>query len=232
MILSGRQERYNEATCKKVLRAAKELNYTPDMAARSLKLNRSFLFGLLIDARNALLATEFLRGVQAGLAGSDYSPIVFSHGNSDEQYEGLRRFIDRRVDGLIANVALEPDGSVDRPRYDALRERGLPIVEIFGRFLPEAPSVNVDNVAAGYDAARYLMGRGHRRIALLTHERYRLSQERHGGQHFDAWERYLGYERAMREAGEMPVVVTHPITGEIDVEEEFVAGGAAAFESH
>lgn len=230
MILSGRDDNYNEETCKKVRRAAKELDYTPDMAARSLKLNRSFLIGLLLDARNTWLAAEFLGGVQSRLAGSHCLPVVFSHGNSEEQCEGLRSFMERRVDGLIANVALESDGTVDRRRYDALQERGLPIVEVFGRSLRGVASVNIDNVAATRDAVRYLAQRGHRRIALLTHDRYRLSQEEHGGRCFDAWERYLGYERAVREAGAEPLVFTHPISGEIDVQEEFVAGAAAAFE--
>ena len=48
---------------------------------------------------------------------------------------------------------------------------------------------------------------------------------------FDAWERYCGYETAMYGAGLEPVVLTHPISGEVDVAQQFVDGGLDAFDA-
>ena len=225
MILSGRGERYSDATRKSVLSAAEELNYRVDPAARSLRLNRSFLLGVLMSAGNAIIVTDVLRGIQDALGEGDYAPTVFSHRDGREQAECLRRCVDRRVDGLIANVAVDSDGKIDRARYEALASHPIPVVEIFGRFLADTIKINVDFQAAGRMATEHLLALGHRRIAMFTHAKYRTSASRGAGRHFDAWERYLGYEQALRTAGLEPIVVTHPLSGEVDVEEEFFSGG-------
>jgi len=225
MILSGRGQRYSEATRTRVLEAAEELNYRVDPAARSLRLNRSFLLGVLINAGNTGIAAEFLRGVQNALIDGDYAPTVFSHGNRDEEAESLRRCIDRRIDGLVANIAINPHGEAQLARYAALDAHDIPVVEVFGRFLPGVTKVNVDYEAAGRAAARHLIDRGHRRIAMLTHHRYTASADRAAGPHYDAWERYCGYRECMLEAGLEPVVVTHDLSREIDVDDEFYHGG-------
>jgi LacI family transcriptional regulator len=48
--------------------------------------------------------------------------------------------------------------------------------------------------------------------------------------HFDAYDRFRGYKAAMEAAGLEPLVLTHPITGEIDVAEQFVNGGVEAID--
>ena len=101
-------------------------------------------------------------------------------------------------------------------------------MEVFGRFVPGVPSINIDNATVGRASVRHLLDLGHRRIAMLTHERYVLGRGKRVASHFDAWERYLGYEASMQAAGLEPLVVTHPISGEVDVEEQFVEGGIAA----
>jgi DNA-binding LacI/PurR family transcriptional regulator len=109
-------------------------------------------------------------------------------------------------------------------------------------------------VAAGRLATEHLLSLGHRRIAFLTHERYVFgrsrapahpapSDENHSGQpdqdrgmrrailHFDAWEQFCGYEAVMYAAGLEPLVVTHPISAEINVEQQFVDGGVRALDA-
>jgi LacI family transcriptional regulator len=211
--------------------AAQRLGYRPNLAARSLQMNRSFLVGVLMNASNASISTDFLRGVQTALKTGDYSPIVLSHANCDEQTDCLRRCIDRRVDGLIVNAAHDADGRFDTGQFVAALEQGTPLVEVFGRFVPGVPHVNIDNVAAGRTSTQRLLDLGHRRIAMLTHERYVLGKGDRAGMHFDAWDRFLGYEAALREAGLPPLVFTHPITGEVDVAEQFVSGGVEALEA-
>ena len=72
-VLAGsRAESFPEATRLRIHAAAERLGYRPNMAARSLQMNRSFLIGVLVNASNDVLTSSFLRGVQDGLSGGDY----------------------------------------------------------------------------------------------------------------------------------------------------------------
>lgn len=225
-VLTGhRAEVFPEATRRRIHAAAERLGYRPNMAARSLQMNRSFLIGVLVNASNAAIYADFLRGLQGALSAGNYSPIVFSHGDCDEQDKCLRRWIDRRIDGLILNAAHDARGEFDLTHFRSFVGPEIPVVEVFGRFVPGVPSINIDNAAIGRAATRHLLDLGHRRIAMLTHERYVLGRGKRTPVHWDAWERYLGYEAAMQAAGLEPLVVTHPISGEVDVIEQFVEGG-------
>jgi LacI family transcriptional regulator len=231
-ILTGsRAELFPEATRLKVHAAAEHLGYRPNLAARSLQKQRSYLVGVLLNASNATISSEFLRGVQTVLNASDYSPMVFSHADCTEQANCLQRCLDRRVDGLIVNASHDAEGRFDTSEFTSNVDCGTAVIEVFGRFLSGVPQINVDNVAAGRVATEHLIALGHRRIAMLTHERYLLSRGKETGLHFDAWDRFTGYEAAMIAAGLEPLVVTHSISGEVGVSNQFVDGGVAAYDS-
>jgi DNA-binding LacI/PurR family transcriptional regulator len=234
MILGGRGKRYSEETQRKVRKIAEQLDYRVDMAARSLKLNRSFLVGVLLYSCNDVLAMDFLRGSQSALAEQGCSPIVFSHDNVEEEIESLQRCLDRRVDGLIVNVTAA--GLVDEPikseRYQSLLQSDLPVVQVLGRCMPGVPSVIIDNVAAARDATAYLIGLEHRRIALLMHDHYDNATIYGMAPHFDAWQRYdAGYHQAMQDAGLEPVVITHRLVDEPEIADQYIRGGLESFES-
>jgi LacI family transcriptional regulator len=235
LVLSGnRPENFTEVTRQKIHAAAERLGYRPNLAARSTRMKRSFLVGVLVNASNAAVATEFLRGVQAGLrseeASTGCSPIVFSNADPDEQYKSLQHCIDYRVDGLILNAAHDSRGDFDGTRFETLVKRGLPAIEVFGHSLPDLPRISVDNRQTGQVATEHLLALGHRTIPMLTHERYQLGKGERAAPHIDAYQRFCGYEATMRKAGLEPIVVTHPIVGEVDVDQQFVDGGVAAYE--
>ena len=161
------------------------------------------------------------------MSSGDYSPIVLSHADCEEQANCLRRCADRRVHGLIVNASHDASGKFDTSHLAAVIELGTPVIEVFGHFISSVPQINVDNVAAARMSVEHLRGLGHRRIAMLTHERYVVGRSRQAAMHFDAWKRYCGYEAAMYDAGLEPVVLTHPIT-RVDVAQQFVDGGGGA----
>jgi LacI family transcriptional regulator len=66
---------------------------------------------------------------------------------------------------------------------------------------------------------------------MLTHERYVFGRGKQAALHFDAWDRFQGYEAAMNSAGLDPLVLTHPISGEVNVVQQFVDGGMAAIDA-
>ena len=167
-ILNNYDAPFAEATRKKVLAAAAELNYVPDMAARSLVQRRSFLLGVLFNGVNFALVTPFMRGVQSALRDRGYAPVFLTHSDLDEELANLKLVTDRRVDGLILNAAVGADGETNSKQLAAPRSQGTPSVEVFGRFIPAIPHISFDFEAAGKLAVRQLREAGHERLAILA----------------------------------------------------------------
>lgn len=222
--LSGKQSTTSlpEATRERIVQAAKQLNYTPNIIAHSMRHQRTFLLGVLLLQSNTAQAAGLIRGIQEIAVSGNYAPIVFSHKNTDEEIANFQTCLDRRVDGLILTTAVDAEQASFESYLQQKRSLGIPLVEIFGRV--HTPWVLLDHHASGRIATEHLLKLGHRRIALLTHEGYEKGRQP-GGQHWNAWEQYEGYEQTMRQAGLNPYVITHPLVDSLEQPLGFIVGG-------
>jgi alanine racemase len=105
-----------------------------------------------------------------------------------------RAIVRAAVDGLLT-IGLEPF----RETITVLRQRGVPFVMIDSEPTPGIPCVNIDDEAGAYEAMRYVLDRGHQRIAILG-----ILTE-HSGKYRDYTgllrRRIGGYLRALNETG-------------------------------
>ncbi len=177
-----------EATRRRVLRAVRELGYTPNHLARSLLRQETAVVGLLVpDVSNPYYAA-ILRGME---------DVAHQHGlavmlcNTDRDPQKQRRYLqtllERRVDGMV--VA----GGTFTPQDRRTLERKVPVVAV-GRHPARIPSVRVDNVDAARRACRHLLELGHRRIACLAGPEASTT----------ARDRVQGYRFALEEGGVRP----------------------------
>lgn len=170
-----------------VEKAIKKLHFKPNLFARSLKTGTTMTVGILAQDIESPFYTRAMRGVEQGLAGSGYAPIIVSgHWNAQEEAERIRLLQARRIDGLVILTGHLPDEQI----IEFARQQ--PIV-VTGRHL-EGPSIRchtIDHETGGYLATRHLIGLGHRRIAHIAGPL----------DHVDAIERHSGYVRAHQEAG-------------------------------
>ncbi|WP_122646430.1 LacI family DNA-binding transcriptional regulator [Enterococcus mediterraneensis] len=84
-----------EETRKKIMTIAKELNYVPNMAARTLKRQKTKIIGVFLADYGGSFYGELLEGIKRGLAVYDYEMIVCSGQKS-------HLFIpERMIDGAI-----------------------------------------------------------------------------------------------------------------------------------
>lgn len=210
-VLNGYNVRFSAETRRKVLDAAKELNYRPNIAARGLRARKSFLLGLQFNAVNYPLIAGFTRGFQQACTGQSYAPIFLTHVTTEDEAANFRTLLDRRVDGLVVNCAVGAGGASNAAHFAEVRRQGTHLVEAFGRFVDGAPRVTLDYHAGAAEATRLLIDKGHRRIALFTHADYRQS-ERVPGLYWTAWEHWRGYVETMRSAGLRELTVTYPVT--------------------
>jgi Transcriptional regulators len=156
----------SEATLQNIMRAAQELGYSQDPAARMLRTQRTDSLGLLLPQQlDKVLEnpyyTQFLQGIgqtcqQEGLTLLLVPPLRGSM---------LKAIPYAAVDGFIV-CGLE----YDRGEVTALRQRGIPFVLVDSELHEGVPSVDVDEAEGIRDLVDYLLRQGHRRIAFIAIE--------------------------------------------------------------
>jgi LacI family transcriptional regulator len=170
--------------------AIARLDFKPNLYARSLKMGTSMTIGLLTQDIESPFFTRVMKGIEEGLTGSGYAPMIVSgHWNAVEEMERVRLLMARRIDGLvILNGELSNEEVID------IAAR-IPVVAT-GRVAqaPDLHTIRLDHENGGYLATRHLLGLGHRKIALITGP----------DDHLDAIDRISGYRRAFLEIGLEP----------------------------
>ncbi len=159
--------RYVAAGTKERIRAvAGDLGYRPDASARSLRSRRSHTIGIMVSDISDPFCTLILQGIEKALHPTTYLPIIMIAHNQRQQFERhIEMMLERRVEGLIL-IANWLFGEFDL--LTDIEKNQIPTVGV-GRDLTASRirSLQVDNEAGGYAAARHLYELGHREIAVL-----------------------------------------------------------------
>src|SRR5271156_282762 len=182
------EPRVRSDTRNRILEAIEQLNYRPNLNARGLASNRSFLIGLFCDRPGDYLS-EFQAGAVQRCRESDFHLTV-------EPWESDSPDIGRQVNTLLRQLRL--DGVIllpplsDHPVIlDTLAEKSIPTVRVAPRLEPsKSPSVGIDDYAAARRMTRHLLDLGHVRIGFI------LGRPGHGATD----ERYRGFRDEMQAA--------------------------------
>ncbi len=158
------QVRISDATRARILELAAETNYRPNRLARSLKLQRTGIIGMLIpDITNPLFAALF-QAVEAAAAAASYHVILC---NTDESAVRLRRHLETLCEGHVDGLAIATATMADDV-VEMVRARGLPYVLVHRRRAASDDSFLVpDDEQGARLAVEHLASLGHRRIALV-----------------------------------------------------------------
>jgi LacI family transcriptional regulator len=154
-----------KTTRERVLAAAAELGYVPNLLARGLVYNRTATVGVVIvELANPFFA-PMVSAVETIAAKRGFLVVI---GESARSEAAERQYVDRlqqlRIGGLIVTPATR---KVDH--LALARAGGTPVV-VMSRRWEDGDYVTADNAAGGRMVARHLLSRGHRRIGLVTHE--------------------------------------------------------------
>lgn len=185
----NREKNVRESTREAVLKAVKALNYTPNAAARSLAGAEATHVGLLYSNPSAAYLSQFLVGALDGCRRVGCQLVVDSSEESQaEELAAAKRLVNDRVEGVILPAPLSEFPHVLRTFADA----GIPAVgTAVGKTPKQGLNVRIDDVAAAYDMTRHLLGLGHRQIGFIRGHPNQSASE----------QRYLGFARALHEAG-------------------------------
>jgi LacI family transcriptional regulator len=148
-------------TRERVLGVMKDLSYTPDLMARSLRGGTDATIGLVVESIADPFFSELVAAVESAASDDGKSVLVAStHGDASREARVVTELFRRRVSGLLV-VPTAGDHSwlagtasqlvlVDRPAY------GI-----------DADVVGIDDRQAAFDAVSHLIAHGHRDIAYV-----------------------------------------------------------------
>lgn len=154
-------------TKERVLALAKELNYTPNPYASSLRLKKSHTIAVVIPEVADSFFSLALKGIEEIAQSKGYHVLIYlSYESGEKEKKILADFSNGRVDGVLLSVAGEHTSA---DHLAALHESGIPVV-FFDRALEKFPTAKVrtDDYLSGITATRHLIEKGCRRIAFLS----------------------------------------------------------------
>lgn len=165
-VLSGQGKKYriSKKTEESVKSLAKELNYEPNILARSLRMKQTFTIGMIVpDISNPFFAS-IARYVEIESRKAGYSVIVCdSQEDTSLEKESLKVLRMRKVDGMI----ICPVGRESKNIAD-ISKSNIPVV-IADRYFPtlNLSCVVSDNYNGAMLAINHFIDKGHRKIAFI-----------------------------------------------------------------
>jgi LacI family transcriptional regulator len=156
----------DEEVARHVQRIAKELGYTPNPIATSLKSGKSRTIAFIVDDISSPLFGGLAGIIEAEARKFNYAVICCSTGNSPESGRRVLRMLEQRhIDGYIIVPCKEL-----RPEIQSLQKSRKPVVLVNQYVKTPSPIAYVitDEYADIYEGVRFLVSRGYRRIGLLT----------------------------------------------------------------
>lgn len=176
-------------TRQRVLDAARQLDYHPSAAARTLRRQRTDKIGFLYSFPTAYIgefASRIINGAVAEAEDQGYNLTLYPVRDNWQDYM-IRICRMRDVDGLLV-MGSELAGQM----VALLVQEGMPCIVLNRRVSdPQASFVTADHEDGGYQVTRHLIDQGHRRIALITRAGLGTIND----------DRLAGYCQALAEAG-------------------------------
>lgn len=166
--------RVSQAMRIKIQSVAKEMNYKPNLQARGLVQNKSFLIGTVFPYLNVSFFNEIISGIEEKASENDYD-ILLGNANLQTKKDGriaIERMIRRNVDGLICS----PDYR-EVNLFKELLDKNIPTIQVMTNIDGlDLPFIGVDNKYGGKRATEHLISLGHNKIGFIGTNRNHYSE--------------------------------------------------------
>jgi len=205
LVLNGKGEKNHirKELIESILNHAREVDYRPNLVAKSLRTGKSRIIGMLVEGISNPFFSSIASFVEHEAYQAGYKLFYSSTENDpDKARDLLRAFSERQVDAYIIAPTAGIEEDVRR-----LIENHQPVV-VFDRELKavSSASVMIDNYKGSFDATRHLLDQRFRNIALVTLESSQQQME----------DRTRGYVDALGELKLEPSVFKIPYGAEED----------------
>ncbi|UZJ79422.1 LacI family DNA-binding transcriptional regulator [Fictibacillus sp. KU28468] len=201
--LNNRFDYMSEKTKRKIEATIEELNYQPNIVARSLKQKATFTVGVVVANILHTFSTQIIRAMEDAFHEQGYQIIVC---NADDEPEKEKKYIEMLLAKQVDGIMIFPTGS-NLDLYERMKQMQFPVVFV-DRTIRDMniATVMLDNHMAAKLAVDQFVKNGRKRIALVTTSIIRNISPR--------VERLEGYRNALNAHG-------------FPVKEEYVKSAAA-----
>jgi LacI family transcriptional regulator len=196
----NREPNVRPATRDRVMAAAKELEYRPNLSARRLASHRAFVIGMLYDNPNADYVTEIQYGALRVCHDRGFNLLIHpcqvdSHGLIDEVLDMHRQ---ATVDGF---VVLQPVSDL-QDLNQSFVDNAVTTVRVSQRPYEGMPWISVGDREAAEDLTEHLLKLGHRRIGfIMGHPDHGTSHDRLAGYRTALERRQITFDGSLVEQG-------------------------------
>lgn len=180
------------ATQALIRKTAEEMGHISNTIASSLRSGYTNTIAVVLGDISNLHFATMMKEIEEYARAKGYTTILLNtNENTDQERQAIQVALSKGVDGILICPTQK-----NRKNIEYLKGIGKPFVLIGRRYAdPDVNYVVCDDELGGYQATKYLLERGHRRILMLHGPMYISS----------AAERLAGYLRAHREMG-VPVL--------------------------
>lgn len=173
---------------ERVLKVAEKHRYIPNMLGKQLKTNKNMMIGVIIPTITNPFYPAVVLGVEEMARKNNYH-VLLSNSMQDPELEDiyLEAIFERQIKGLVISSI-----SNNRELLKNLMDRGLKVVALDQKLdLEGVGQVSFGFRKGGYLATKFLLDKGHRKIAYVTAPLNRYSRKNI----------YSGYKDALEEYG-------------------------------
>jgi len=179
-----------EKTRERVLGIARDLRYTPNLAAKGLASSKSYLIALIYDHISPNYIADIQRGAIDACRKNNFHLIVepFSVEGASASDDLVRILEKMPVDGVILVPPLSDNAEIK----DILKRQGIAVMPVSpSRPDSDTGCVTMDDERAAIEMTQYLVEKGHKKIGFIKGpEAHSVSATR-----------YDGFRRALDMAG-------------------------------
>ena len=191
-VIHGKTGEVSPAMVEKVKRLLEEYDYIPNINARNLARNKSGIIGLAMKANRSKyenfikdpFAGELTGALEGCIRARGYVTMLYI---SDDMTEIINSVASWNVDGLVLVGMLKDDAILMKEK---IKKPMVFVDNYFGDSSFEYVNVGIEDRKGSYEITKYVIGKGHRRIAYLADNCDGVD-----------YERFKGYLDAIREAG-------------------------------
>jgi LacI family transcriptional regulator len=177
-VLNKNDSNISEATRKRVLECARQLEYRPNLAAKSLVTGRSKMLGLVVPELFHGFFGEVAAGMSDALTRQGYG-LIISSSRDNEQLEDneIRQMLARGVDAMVVASCNSESGVLEAA------DREVPVILLDRRLGHRGAFwlVGNDDLLAGELATQHLVDTGRRRIAFIGAASFSPTSDRKDG---------------------------------------------------
>lgn len=154
-------------TREKVLKAAEELDYQPNIMAAALRSGKSKIIGVIVPEVNNFFFSGIINGIEKIVSDSGYNIIISqSHEFQEKENEALNSFLKLKVEGILISISKE---TTDFSLIQKIINSQVPVI-FFDRIpnLEQINSVTLDDYKGAFFATEHLINQDCKNIIHIA----------------------------------------------------------------